>query len=268
MYIEYVLFENLIINYFIVFTAQKILNEKSKLSYLGIIFSTIISLLCPLFNLTVISSVFVKFFTSILITSLCFEMKNFKQAIASHFIFLSSTFLYGGAIEFLNQMLDKLTILYVILCSFALMIICNFTIKFLHKRKILQNFSAKVTIIDKNKVVVEKGYFDSGNLLYDPITSKPICLITQEVFQKLFGGNIIDIFLKKFDEKNLKNGHYISVNSALKSGKMLVFTVEKIIIETDEKSEVFKDVCLGLSFSGFEKAMHSQVLLHSSQAVC
>lgn len=268
MYVEYIFLENLIINYLIVFTAQKALNEKSKMSALGIVLSAIIATICPVFNLTVFSSILIKIFTSIIISTLCFEMKKFKHAIVSYVVFLMSTFLYGGVIELLNQTIESLSILYVLLASFALMLICQTTLKILNKRKILNNFSAKVTIINKDKVLVEKGYFDSGNLLYDPITSKPICLITEEVFEKLTGGNIVDVFLKKFDEKRLKNGHYISVNSAVKSGKMLVFTVEKIIIETSEKSEVFEDVCLGLTFSGFEKAMHSQVLLHSSQAIC
>ena len=71
--------------------------------------------------------------------------------------------------------------------------------------------------------------------------------------------------MSKIDEKGLKNGHYINVNSAVKGGKMLVFSVEKMIIKNGEIEKSYENVCLGLSFSGFDKAMHSAVLLHSSQ---
>lgn len=266
MYIEYVLIENFIMNFFIISCTQKILREKAKLYLIGIFMATVIAVLCPLFNLNILTSTIIKISSSILICTLSFKLENLKKAILTYVLFLGVTFLFGGACEFLKQVLGEVTILSTLLFSFATYIIFKNVIRKLNKKKIVDNFSTEVEIINGDKKVVEKGYFDSGNLLYDPITSKPISLISQSVFEKLYGDNVNSILLKKFDEKKLKNGHYIEVNSAVKGGKMLIFDVDELVILSSKQKKSYKNISLGLSFSGFEKAMNSQVLLHSSSA--
>jgi len=176
--------------------------------------------------------------------------------------------MFGGSVEMLRQLIKEVSILIVLMSTFLVYILSILTIKFLSRKKILDSFSANVTIILGEKKIEEKGYFDSGNLLYDPITSKPICLITQKVFQKLYDENLVTVFLKKLDTNKLKNGHYININTALKGGKMLVFDIDRLLVKSQTYGEkVFNDISLGLSFSGFEKAMHAAVLLHSSQTI-
>ena len=268
MYIEYVLIENLLINYFITTCSQKILKNKSKLSFLGIILATTITILCPIFNLNVYSSIAIKILTSLLLTLLCFKCKKIKSFLLSYSIFLGTTFMFGGSVEFLKQVLGEVTIMAILFATFLLFILSSIIIKILNRRKIIESFTTDVIIIFGEKKVKEKGYIDTGNILYDPITSKPICLISQKVFEKLYSqSDLISLFIKKIDTKKLKNGHYIDVNSAVKGGKMLIFDVDEMIIKSSTNEKVFKDFSFGLSFSGFEKGLHSGVLLHSSQAI-
>ena len=63
MYFEYVLVENFIIDYFILACTGKILKEKGKWLWLGSLLGSIIAILCPLFNLTIWSSLLIKIFS-------------------------------------------------------------------------------------------------------------------------------------------------------------------------------------------------------------
>lgn len=265
MYIEYILIENFIIDYFILSCSGRLLREKGKLIWLGSLIGSVIAVLCPLFNLSIWSSLVIKVFCSLLLTSICFYNKNVKRFMLNYIIFLMMTFVFGGAVEGIKQLVGDVTLEIALGVCFAIFIILKLVIKAMHRKKVIDSFSAKVCIIDGDKRIEEQGYFDSGNLLYDPITSQPICLITHELFCKLYGGDIINIFLNKIDEKKLKNGHYINVNSAVKRGKMLVFSVDEIVVKSEKEEKKFENVCLGLTYSSFDKAMHSAILLHSSQ---
>lgn len=265
MYIEYILIENFIIDYFILSCTGRLLKERGRFVWLGSLLGSVIAVLCPLFNLTIWSSLIIKIFSSLLLTVVCFYNKSIKRLLLNYIIFLMMTFVFGGAVEGMKQLIGSVTLEIALAVSFVVFIVMKLVIKAMHRKKVIDSFSARVCIIDGDKKIEEQGYFDSGNLLYDPITSHPICLITHEVFCKLYGGDIINIFLNKIDEKKLKNGHYIDVNSAVRKGKMLVFSVDEIVIKSDNEEKKFENVCLGLTYSSFEKAMHSAILLHSSQ---
>jgi len=52
----------------------------------------------------------------------------------------------------------------------------------------------------------------------------------------------------------------MKINGIGKGTNMLIFTIDELTLEGQEKS--FKNVSLGLSFSGFEKSFGKKVLLH------
>ena len=115
---------------------------------------------------------------------------------------------------------------------------------------------------DGDKIVYEEGYLDSGNVLYDSITKKPIILITFDVFNKLYQNiNYINALTKNFDKSKVKDGHFIKINSITSGTSILVFTVDEIVLNS-EKS--FKDVAVGLSFSEFDKSFGKKILLNSA----
>lgn len=263
MYIEYVFIENFIINYFILTCTSLLVKEKIRFCWLISLFGSGIALILPLFNLAMWASLLIKIFSGVLLISLAFKFKNIKKFMLIYGVFVIFTFVFGGGVLAVQELLGQISMLIIISTCFVVYLMLMGIIKIINKRKVVDNFRTKVRIIDGEKSVEECGYLDSGNLLYDPVSSKPIALITHEVFSKLYGGDFISMFLKKVDEKKLKYGHYISVNSAVKGGKMLVFMVDKIFV--GEENREFDNVFLGLSFSGFDKAMHSGVLLHSSQ---
>ena len=143
----------------------------------------------------------------------------------------------------------------------ALYFLTKFILSIKRKEDAFCGFLHNIKIIDNGFVIEEDGFLDSGNVLYDTITQKPIILVSYEVFSKLYS-NITksQIISKTFEKSSIKNCHYIKVNSIGNGTSLLVFSVDGLSI--DDK-RYFKNVMLGLSFSGFEKSFGRNVLLHS-----
>ena len=113
----------------------------------------------------------------------------------------------------------------------------------------------------------EKAYLDTGNVLFDSISQKPVILISPKVFEKLVGQNCYEFMLKNQNPKDvLKNCHYIPASTSLSQNKMLVFEIDKlqILIKNNQVKE-YDSQFVGLSYANFEKAFEAGLLLHSSQ---
>ena len=115
---------------------------------------------------------------------------------------------------------------------------------------------------DNENVIYEEGFLDSGNMLYDSITKKPIILITYDVFNKFYQNiNYINAVTKNFDKSKVKDGHFVKINSIGSGTSILVFTIDEMQLGN---GKTFKDVSVGLSFSGFDKSFGKKILLHSA----
>lgn len=262
--IEYVLIENLLINFFILKTTEKFIKQKTQLVWLNSLFGAIISLICPILNLTTIGTIFLKVFVGSVMVCISFDFKFLSKYLYIYFAFSIMTFAFGGFCEiFKNLAGEKICLICIILCMILYMCISKF-LKHYHKQKTIENFQYAVRFFYNGNMVDEKGYFDSGNVLYDTITNSPIILISLESFKKITGENYYELLLKN-KTTNLKNCHYIPASTSMSQGKMLVFEVDKVQI-IDKKNQVreFQNLFLGISFADFEKSFNSGVLLHST----
>ena len=263
--IEYVILENLIIDYFIIKNTGCILKDKPKFVFLSCLFGSIMALICPLFNLSIIIELLYKIIVAILIICVSFKFKTMKKFCLILSTFVLITFLYGGgcyAIQCITNTFTELTLLVV---TFILYILVSKMIVYNNKKKNITDFSFDVVLINKGKVIKDKGFLDSGNLLYDPITLKPIVLINFKIFEKLFQNiELNELLLHKIDCEKLNKAHYIKFDTIGKSGSMLVFDIDKLLVKNENLSKISENVSLGLSLSGFEKSFGGNVLLHSA----
>lgn len=264
--VEYVLFENLLINFFILKTTQFFLKEKPKFVFLNSFFGAIIALVFPMFNLSTIMSLLAKALVGSIMVCISFSFQSFKRFIYFYFAFILMTFVYGGTCSMLAQQYGQVNVLiFVAVCGLTYVLVSVF-LKAYNRRKEIKNFQFSVKLHFNGNLLYEKGYFDSGNVLYDNVTNKPIILITTKVFEKLVGQSYYEFVLKNSDPKKvLKNCHYVSASSSLSQGKMLVFEIDKIEVMT--KSNCVKEYegqFVGLSFADFEKTFDSGLLLHNS----
>lgn len=264
--IEYVLIENLIINFFILKTCELFLKEKASLKVLNSLFGAIIALCFPLFNLSMLGQILLKILVGSIMVCVSFSFKNLSQYLYRLFAFALMTFVYGGGVEMLSQTIGSFNTMIILLCSTILFFAISIFFKVYNKHKTLKEFQYSVRLFYDGKEIDEMAYFDSGNILYDNISKKPIVLITPLVFEKLTGQNYFEFVLKETSpNKLLKNCHYVPATTSMSQGKMLVFEVEKLqIIVKNKEVKEHKNIFLGLTFSDFEKSFNSGLLLHST----
>ncbi len=259
--IEEVLIINFFLNFLILKITSFIVGNKSRLLCLSALIGSIFALIEPLWNFNAVIKVLYCLCVSMLIILISFKYKSFKEYFYIYLIHLFTTFLFGGGCFALEQVVGSYPIYIVAITGLALFSILAIIIKIIKQRKKRKNFTYKLTFKDGDKVIKEDGYLDSGNVLYDNITKKPIVLVNFDVFHKFYEDiSYISFITKSFNESSIKNGHYIKINSVGKGTSILIFTVDELSVEGEEKS--YKNVALGLSFSGFEKSFGANVLLH------
>jgi len=255
--------ESLTINIFIIYCILRFValltRQKGRLYFLSALSGGIIACAYPAFNLYGILKYLVLFCTISIITLTSYKYLNIKKFLIDYVLILFSTFCLGGACLALQNAVGTYPLFIVAIVGGVLLLALGIMAKIVRHNNNLKKFTFKLILKDGDKVVEEEGYLDSGNVLYDSITNKPIVLVNFEVFQKFYSEvSYINARLQNINSRSIKNGHYIKINGVGKGTSMLVFTVDELLIE----NKYFKNVSLGLSFSGFEKSFGKNVLLH------
>ena len=266
--IEYVLIENLIINYFILTLSAQLFKIKAKFWFVSALFGSIMALFYPLFSFSLLIRIFSTILVSIVMVCISFPIKSFKDFLFYGFGFVFLFFVFGGACFMFVSWFGDLSTFIITLIVFVLFLCTKLFLRRLSKKRALQSFTCSVQIQSGGRVVEEIGYLDSANVLYDPVTSAPIVLISKKTFSKLVGEDYIYYLLKKDKIKKLPYGHFVNVGSAVSKGEMLVFMADKLIISEKGKAKSFDHTLLGLCLSDFSKTLNnSGVLLHSELAL-
>ena len=265
--IEYSLVINFVLNSFIIKSTALFFKEKVGLWYIASFIGAVIALILPLFNVKGLILVLFEVFLSLFMVSISFSVKSFKRFCMIYSTFLGMTFIFGGACYFLQSVFGQLPLFCVAILAVVLQCVIVLVLKYRNKARTLEDFSFKVVLFSNGNRVEEEGFLDSGNILTDPITKKPIILITFEVFSRLYQNiNYINAMMKNFDTSKLKNAHYIKVSTVASGTSMLVFTIDKMTLKKGDDDQTYKNVLLGLSFSGFDKALGKKVLLNNAFA--
>ena len=257
-----ILEESLAINIFVVYCILRlnglITRQKGKLYFLSALCGAILACAVPAFNLKDSLKYLILFCSISLITLTSFKYINFKKFCLDYVILILLTFSLGGACLALQNAIGSFPLYVTALVCGGILILFNIVVKCVNRSNNLKKFTYKLILRDGDKLFEEEGYLDSGNVLYDSLTSKPIVLVNFDIFQKFYNDvSYLNARLQKIDSK-IKNGHYIKVNGIGKGDSMLVFTIDELILE----NRYYKNVSLGLSFSGFEKSFGKNILLH------
>lgn len=260
--IELALFINLFLNSFILKLTGIFLKDRARLWLLSALLAGVIAIILPMFSLAWQLKLLVIVFTCNIMVAISFQVKNIKQFLTKFTVVLLCTFLFGGGCYAVGSVFGSYPLFLVCLIG-SIVYIASKSILLLQQRKDkIAKFTFNVMLKDGDKVVYEEGYLDSGNVLYDNITKKPIILVTFEVFNKLYQNiNYINALTKNFDRSLVKDGHYIKINSIGSGTNILVFTVDEVVLNSEK---CFKDVAVGLSFSQFDKSFGKKILLNNA----
>lgn len=272
VYIEYVIFDNLIIDYLIVYFTGLIASIKFKRlnMLLAVLCGVVSAVILPLFSIKTAYLIVVKILTGFLMVTFLKKYANFRQFLVVCIVLYSVTFLFGGVCVGVNAMLgisidggqvlingfDFPISIFVLFASGYFYMLIKL-IKYMKIKSKLTNFYFDVTIMQNRKSYYLRGFLDTGNKLFD--NSSPVVIISIKTFTKIFR----DYPLELIPLGNAPNNpHYLTTASVGDVNKILVLEIDKIYIKNNEKHKEYTNVKLGISRVNFSTDF--DLLLHSS----
>lgn len=261
--VEYVLLENLLINMIVLKTTALLTKEKGRLFLLSSFLSACLTVAMPIFYLSAFGYFLIEIGVAILSICLSFKFKTFKKFIHIFLCFFVTLFVYGGACYFFESLFGIQSILIVLGIVVFVFVIIKFLMKKFNRKASIDGFCFNVEIETGGIVTHWKGFLDSGNMLFDPLTESPVTLINYKVFSSIFKEiDLQDIFMKTEKLKRLRFAHYINFNTLGSDNKILVFQVDKLKVNEN----IVEKATLGLSLKDFDKAFGTDIILHNNFA--
>ena len=275
VYIDVVLIENLIMNYIILLATGIVLKAKVKhirliiASFMGAMYSIVTYLA----TIELYSNFLFKILLSIVIVNISFKPLSIKTLCRQIVVFYLTSFVFGGAAFALIYIIKPQDILMknglflgsyplksVLLSAIFAFFIIIVTFKIVKSRLSKKDMYKEIKVLIEDKQIIIKAMVDTGNMLKEPITGKPVVVIEHTCFynilpkeilnnlEKILGGDLENI------PENIKNKYltklkFIPFSSLGKQNGMLIGISPEyieIIGDENEKSKKIKDVMIGI----------------------
>ncbi|MCK9574990.1 MAG: sigma-E processing peptidase SpoIIGA [Clostridia bacterium] len=278
IYIECVLFDNLVINTLILFLTGNALKIKVKplRLFFSALLGTAFAFVMPLITLPTILLLMVKFIIGLLMVLTAFYFKRVAYYLIAFLIFLVFTFIMGGMCIGMLLVLDPQFTLSANLnyqsnipVGLILGLVSGFfwlmykLINYLLRKKQTDAYVYKIKIINQEKELDCNAFLDTGNQIYDKISGKGISVITMNLFEKLFNREVL---IKVLCGQTPINNSYFANFSGIseKHSRMLIFNVEKILIYFDTSVNIIDKPYLAVNLRNFRIFGDCEILLHQS----
>lgn len=272
LYIEYILLDNLIMDFVILKLIENTYKFKFKklCKVMSCVAGTLSSFLLPyLYDQILILNIY-RFSIAIIMVLLLRKYKNFKQYITYLILFITYTFLLGGVSFGIIAMLKiDYTMSGVLFYSFefpvsVFVLLIYFVVSFINKilKKTSKDFSLSkylysIKLFSNNSFVECVAFYDSGNRLQ--INGKGVNIISVDIFLKLFKNiSLNKLLLRDIRGLGLRNAKYIEIEGLNKNGSYLSFCLEKMSVEGVEYKDVFIAVALK-NFNKFDCILSSSI---------
>ena len=284
VYIDIILLENICMNYIILFATAYVMKIKRNFflivvsSSIGAIYSAVLYLkIIPIY-----SSIIMKILLSIIMTYIAFKPSNIITSLKQLIVFYLVSFAFGGCAFFLLYFIKPEEIFIkngVFIGIYPLKIaVLGGLVGF-----VILHLSFKVV---KNKIKKEQIYFiniklnenicdvyallDTGNMLKDPLTQKPVLVVEKNKIQNLFPKQIIqntdqiiggDIKVDEVSRKYISKFKIIPYNSIGKqNGILLGFKPDLIEVKIDDINYEIKDVIIGIFEGSFNSNKYNALI--------
>ena len=288
IYIDVVLFENLIMNYIILFTTSQILKIKPK--HIRIILASLLGAIYSIIGymniLDIYSKIPLKILLSIIIVHVAFNPQTVKKMWKYILFFYLVSFVFGGAAFsliyivkpqeilmknglFLGTYPLKIAILGAIVAFTIITIVFKLAKNKIYKKDLL----CKMEICINNKKIETKTMVDTGNMLKEPITNMPVVVvehvllyecIPKEILNNLeniIGGDFSNIS-EKTKREYISKLKLIPFSSLGKQNGMLIgIKPDYIKIKTEEKENKIENVIIGIYNKSLTKKGEYQALI-------
>lgn len=185
VYLDIVFFENLFMNFCIIYCASILSNKKSSIykMFVGATLGALYYIAILLPQAEFLTYTIFKIFLSIIIVAISFKYVDIYSFVHDLLVFLVVSFVFGGIMYGMYFFVfNKLTIPYypvklIIFGAITAIILLKLTIYRIRCNMEYRKITYMVELSLNGKTKKIKGFLDTGNCLKDPITNVPILLV-------------------------------------------------------------------------------------------
>ncbi|NBI06749.1 sigma-E processing peptidase SpoIIGA [Senegalia massiliensis] len=292
IYAEYLLIENFIINYIILYVTKRF--TRTDTNNIRIILSALLGALYTLIvfipKLHFMGNFIGKICISIILIILAFNPFKLKKFLKLFATFYTVSFVFAGGsfalfyltnskvyfgegifyIKSINNFKPSILIVGIIISYIFYKIASQYIYSKISKENMYVSFIVKL----QDKTARLKGLVDTGNSLIDPITNIPVIVVEFSAISELLPSSIRDIFtIYSEDDLSIISRVISNSNELIKfrlipfksvgkeNGMLLGFKPDRIIIENDEDKQV-SEIVIGIYNSHLTNNNDYVALLH------
>lgn len=292
MYIvlEYLLLENFIINFLILYINRILIRDNTKTIRL-IIGSAIASLYSLIFfypALEILANPISKILLSMVIIRISFNYSNLRVFLKELMGFYIISFIFAGATigifyssgslnSILNTKVDLLNgfpVKYLVIGVVISIIMAKAVFQYFHLRSTRENYIAAVTISYNGQIIQLSALLDTGHSLRDPFTKKGILIIEYEKLREYLPEKTWNLLIAN-EENNYKEVEdllnklqkeisitIIPFKSIGRSGMLFAFRPDSVTINYLNKETKREDLLIGIYSGSLSKEMGYSGLLN------
>lgn len=278
MYIvlEYLIIENFIINFLILYLTKIITRNQGSMKRIaiGAFVASLYSLAYFLPLKELLLSTVGKVIISMLIIRICFVFINIKIFVKTTIAFYVTSFIFAGAtiatffagvnnytFNGLDFKLEQFPINLLVIGVFVSFIGSRIIFKYFNLKVTKENYIADVVIHYKGKKVQIKALVDTGNSLKEPITKKKVMVVDYRILkdllpsevEKLIVANDKGDYLMLEKQLDLLKSDFFPTMIPYKSiggqSTIIGFTPDFVEVKFNDNEKICKDIIVGL-YSG------------------
>lgn len=276
VYADIVFIENLIINYVILYVTT--LLKKIKVSYFRILLSAICGSVYAIVSIIVSDNIISKIILSIVMILIIYPTKDIRKFLETLAIFYLVSITTGGASIAISYLVNGYKIntvngativdFPILFSSIGLIlgiILIKITINNVKSKITQKNIFYNIEVFIGNKRTKIKALLDTGNMLKDPISQKPVIVATKRSLKNVIPQEILE------DIKNILGGDRLGDIKPFENrikvipfkslgnehGMLIGIKSNKIIVDNNE----IKDVIIGIYEKEFSRRKRYDALI-------
>lgn len=261
IYLDIILCENLLMNYIILFATYVIIKPKTKHPQIRMILSSLLgsiyAIIIYLNILSIYTNLLAKITLSVVMVYIAFAPPNVKQLLKQILIFYLVSFIFGGCtfaliyflkpenVEMKNGVFVGMYPIRVgLIAGVIAFIITQIAFKINKSKLSNKNTFIEIELYNKNKMTKARALLDSGNMLKEPISQKPVIVVEKTTLSKIIPEEVLD-YIEKIvggdDQEKNEMQEYLSkirmvpfMSLGKENGMLIGIRLDKIKINTED----------------------------------
>ena len=184
--VEYSAVVSFVVCYLALVCVSKTLKQDCGKVALPAMFCAAVSVFYPILQGGLVVKVLLLVLSVIFSVLLSFQWLGWENFIVESVMLFGFVCLFGGVCSWVENFIGKCSLFVVCLIVFVCYIVLTLVVKYVSNTRKIQSFSFNLKIVDNGREILEEGYLDSGNVLVDRVSGKPVVLINFDVFHKLY----------------------------------------------------------------------------------